>query len=87
MDVIPKSGGKGNGIQKILEYYQFDKEEAIAFGDGNNDIEMFEAVGNAVAMGNASEKLKEIATDICGHVAEEGVYNYCVDHGLIRIFE
>lgn len=31
------------------------REEAIAFGDGFNDIEMLEAVGTGVAMGNAKE--------------------------------
>lgn len=82
-DVIPVAGGKGNGIRKTLEYYGIDKEDAIAFGDGNNDVEMFEAVGTAVAMGNASAELKELATDMCGHVSEDGIYHYCVEQQLI----
>ena len=41
VDVIPANSGKGAGIRKILEYYHLSKEDAIAFGDGNNDIEMF----------------------------------------------
>ena len=82
-DVIPVAGGKGNGIRSMLAYYGIDKEDAIAFGDGNNDIEMFEAVGTAVAMGNASAELKEVATDICGYVSEDGIYHYFVDHQLI----
>jgi len=40
-------------------------------------------VGTGVAMENASEKLKAVATDHCGHVAEDGIYYYCVEHGLI----
>lgn len=83
VDIIPANGGKGNGIRKILEYYGIDKEDAIAFGDGNNDIEMFEAVGTAVAMENASDRLKEVATDICGHVSEDGIYHYFVNGQLI----
>lgn len=83
VDIIPATGGKGVGIRKMLEYYGFAPSEAIAFGDGNNDIEMFQAVGNSVAMANASPDLKAIATDHCGHVAEEGIYHYCVEHGLI----
>lgn len=67
----------------MLKYYGFDRSEALAFGDGNNDVEMFQAVGTGVAMENASEKLKAIATDYCGHVAEDGIYHYCVEHGLI----
>ncbi|MBR4026886.1 MAG: HAD hydrolase family protein, partial [Lachnospiraceae bacterium] len=40
-------------------------------------------VGLGVAMENASDKLKSIADDVCGHVAEDGVYHYCVEHELI----
>lgn len=80
VDIIPVDGGKGIGIQKILDFYGFDKTEAMAFGDGNNDIAMFEAVGTGVAMGNASPQLKAIASDVCGHVAEDGIYYYCKEH-------
>lgn len=83
VDVIPANGGKGVGIEKILEYYHLTREEAIAFGDGNNDIEMLQAVGLGVAMENASDRLKEIADDICGHVANDGIYYYCKEHGLL----
>lgn len=83
VDIIPANSGKGTGIQKILEYYHLEKEAAIAFGDGNNDIEMLEVVGTAVAMENASDQLKNIATDICGHVSEDGIYHYCMKHHLI----
>ena len=82
-DVIPARGGKGLAIQKVLEYYHLDKSQAMAFGDGNNDIEMLEAVGTGVAMANASPRLKEIAADICGHVADDGIYHYCMEHQLI----
>lgn len=83
IDIIPANGSKGVGIQKILEYYHFDKSEAMAFGDGNNDIEMLQNVGTGVAMGNASEQLKSIADDVCGHVAEDGVYYYLLKQGVI----
>ena len=83
VDMIPTDGGKGRGIQRILEHYHLDRAEAMAFGDGNNDIEMLEAVGTGVAMENASPRLKAIADDICGHVAQDGVYHYCMEHGLI----
>lgn len=83
VDIIPSDGGKGVAVEKILEYYHLDRSQALAFGDGNNDIEMLQAVGMGVAMENASRRLKEIADDICGHVAEDGIYHYCVAHGLI----
>ena len=44
---------------------------------------MFRAVDLGIAMENASENLKAVAADTCGHVAEDGVYHYCEEHGLI----
>ena len=82
-DIIPADGGKGTGIGKRLEYSGCDKDEAIAFGDGNNDIEMLQAVGTGVAMANGSDRLKAVAAAVCGSCAEDGVYHYCVEQGLI----
>ena len=52
VDIIPLNSGKGNAVAAVLRHYGFSKDEAIAFGDGHNDIEMLEAVGIGVAMGN-----------------------------------
>ena len=84
VDVIPKISGKGRAIQHILSYFQLDPSEALAFGDGHNDIEMLKAVGTGVAMGNAAEPLKEIADDICAPVSQDGIYHYLVEQGLIQ---
>ena len=83
MDIIPTAGGKGTGIAKVLEAYGLQKEDALAFGDGNNDLEMLEAVGTGVAMANGSDALKAIAAEVCPSVTEDGIYHYCVEHGLI----
>lgn len=83
VDIIPANSGKGIGVDKILEYYHLHRSEALAFGDGNNDIEMLQAVGLGIAMENASEELKATADDICGHVEDDGIYRYCISHKLI----
>ena len=82
-DVIPFDGGKGLGIAKVLAHYGFTKEEAVAFGDGNNDLDMLLAVGTGVAMGNGSAQLKAVATEICPPVSEDGIYQYCLAKGLV----
>lgn len=83
VDIIPAGGGKGLGVEKILAHYGLDRTQAIAFGDGENDIAMLQAVGCGVAMGNAREQLKAVADEVCGSVGENGVYHYCLEHGLI----
>lgn len=83
VDIIPAGGGKGAAIRRVLELYHLKPEEAIAFGDGSNDIEMLQAVGTGIAMANASEDLKAVADEVCGHTAQDGIYYYCLEHGLL----
>ena len=84
VDIIPKNSGKGNAVKAVLDYYGFSKDEAIAFGDGQNDVEMLEAVGTGVAMGNAKDDVKVRATTVCRSVDDDGVYHYCVENNLIK---
>lgn len=82
-DVIPAGSGKAQAIEKILAYFHLDKAQAIAFGDGYNDMQMLQTVGTGVAMGNASDALKDAADAVCDPVGEDGIYRYCIQHGLI----
>lgn len=83
VDIIPEDGGKGRGIRQMLAYYGLEKHEALAFGDGNNDVEMLQTVGTGIAMGNATQRLKAVADGICDDVSRDGVYHYCRQQGLI----
>lgn len=82
-DIIPLSGGKGKAVSAVLRHYGFSKDEAIAFGDGKNDIEMLETVGTGVAMGNAKDEVKARAKAVCPSAEENGIYLYCLEKGLI----
>lgn len=74
-DVLPKGMSKAVGIEILLEYLGADRKNAIAFGDGLNDVEMLKFVGTGVAMGNAVEELKKHATIVTDHVSENGLVN------------
>lgn len=82
-DVIPSNGGKGRGVLAVLEAYGLSPADAIAFGDGRNDIEMLQTVGWGVAMGNAKQIVKDAADDVCGAVADDGIYHYLREHGVL----
>lgn len=73
MDVLPPAGGKDQGVDAILDHFGFRPEEAMAFGDGENDISMLTRVGVGVAMGNASDGVKAQADYVTTCVDEEGV--------------
>lgn len=83
IDLLPKVGSKATAIEVILKKLGLKPENAIAFGDGLNDIEMLQTVGCGVAMGNAHEELKKHANYVAKPVYEDGIYNACKDLGLI----
>ena len=83
VDIIPTDGSKGVGVQKVLDYFHINHEQAVAFGDGGNDIEMLQTVGTGVAMGNATDDVKAAADTVCGNVSDDGIYYYCKNHGLL----
>ena len=71
-------------LRSSKSHYKFSKEEAIAFGDGENDMDMLLSVGKGIAKGNAAEKVKEIAADICESVTDDGIYYYLKSQKLIN---
>lgn len=81
-DIVALKGGKRNGIEAFMRYYGFCKEEVVAFGDGENDVEMFEAVGLAIAMGNADANIKAQAHMICDDVDAKGISSVMEQLGL-----
>lgn len=73
-DINKKGGGKGIGVDKIIEYYKIDISETMAFGDGGNDITMIEHCAVGIAMGNANDRLKKVADYITDNVDNDGIY-------------
>lgn len=74
-DIIPVDGGKNTGIDAIIDYLNISLNNVIAFGDGGNDIDMLKHAGIGVAMGNASEKVKNAADYVTTKDSEDGIYN------------
>ena len=83
VDVIPANMGKGVGVQSLLDYYGLQASQAIAFGDGHNDVSMLRVVGCAVAMGNAHPDVKAEADAVARSAEDDGVYWYLKECGLI----
>lgn len=78
-----RSGTKAEGIQKICNAMNISTEQALAFGDEENDFTMFDVVGFPVAMGNAVSALKEKAAHVTSSVSDDGIWNACIELGLI----
>jgi len=73
LDVLPHDGSKALGIKALLAHLNLTPADAIAFGDGLNDIEMLQTVGLGIAMGNSHEEVKPYADFVTAHVDEKGI--------------
>lgn len=83
IDIIAKTGGKASGIHKFLAKEGLARSQAMAFGDGENDIDMIKYVGIGVAMGNGKDELKRAADYVTSSVDEDGIENALIHFGLI----
>lgn len=61
IDLVHKGINKAAGIAEMLKHYDIAQKDLIAFGDGENDIEMLKACGYSYAMANANKKTKAVA--------------------------
>ena len=84
VDLIMDSGGKISGVRYFLEREHILPEEAIAFGDAENDMDMLEYVGIGVAMGNAQESIKRAADHVTTGVDDDGIEKALRYYGIIR---
>lgn len=82
-DVYFKDCTKADGIKKLVQHLGINIEDTFAFGDGINDIEMFQTVSCGIAMGNAHEKLKKVARFVTDDVFSHGIYNALINLQLI----
>lgn len=82
-EISDKNINKSTGMQIVLDNIGKTKDAIIAIGDGPNDIEMLEFANIGIAMGNASEQLKQIADEVTDSVAENGIYNSFKKYELI----
>ncbi|MFQ5427144.1 MAG: HAD hydrolase family protein, partial [Gaiellales bacterium] len=52
---------KGSGLDFVADYLGFPTERAVAFGDGENDLELLEHAGYGVAVGDANPELVAVS--------------------------
>lgn len=83
MDLNLKGIDKSVAANRVMEYYGYTIDEAMAFGDGGNDVPLVRDVGVGVAMGNACEELKSVADYVTDSVDEDGIESALRHFGLI----
>lgn len=71
LEIMPREASKSNAVLQLKERLQCDR--LVVFGDGENDIDMFEAADECYAVSNAVSELKKRATGVIGSNEEDSV--------------
>lgn len=75
VDIIPIGSSKWTGVEQMLSYFGLSPDQAMSFGDNDNDLEMLAHSRIAVAMGNAGANVKSVADYVTGDVDRDGIYS------------
>jgi HAD superfamily hydrolase (TIGR01484 family) len=73
LEILPANSGKAVALKVLLKQLGISAEETLAIGDGENDIEMIKLVGVGVAVGNATQSLKDVANHVVASNDDDGV--------------
>jgi Cof subfamily protein (haloacid dehalogenase superfamily) len=73
VDVQLRTVNKWTGCQWVMARTGFTPEQAVAFGDGLNDIQMLRGAGIGIAMDNGHPELKAVADRIAPPLDQDGI--------------
>ena len=74
LEIMPQKASKAQAALELKQKLECDR--LVVFGDGKNDIDMFEIADEAYAVENAVSELKAVATGIIGSNENDGVAKY-----------
>ncbi|MCR5397458.1 MAG: Cof-type HAD-IIB family hydrolase [Lachnospiraceae bacterium] len=83
VEMVPKGFHKGVGIKKVCELLGVPEENTFAIGDSINDLEMLEAAGVSICMGNGTDNAKEAADYVTTDLFDDGIKNALEHFSLI----
>ena len=73
LEFLNKKTNKGRALEYLCKYLKIDASEVMAIGDEENDYSMLQFAGHKIAMANANNKLKDLATEITSSNNDDGV--------------
>lgn len=74
LEIAPKSVSKATALRLIMKKrFNADLSHVMAFGDNYNDVDMIQASGLGIAVGNAIQEVKDVAKEVTLNSKEDGV--------------
>jgi hydroxymethylpyrimidine pyrophosphatase-like HAD family hydrolase len=72
LDVTPPDCDKGTFVRAMAKRLGISTDAVATIGDMQNDLAMFRVSGMSIAMGNATDDVKKLATHVTASNEEEG---------------
>lgn len=63
-EIMAGGVSKAEGVRVVCEHYGLEPSQAMAFGDGHNDVDMLAAVPESYAMANGEAAVRAAATHV-----------------------
>lgn len=73
LEILPPNASKGMMLKSLLKDMHIPASHVLACGDAENDVEMLELAGLGIAVGNASDHVKQVADVVVGTNDQDGV--------------
>ena len=73
LEITKKGATKGKGLHILADLLNIPMEQTMACGDTQNDLDIIQAAAIGVAMGNATEEVKQAADFVTLSNEEDGV--------------
>ena len=83
-DVVKKEGSKATGVAQVLESLNLKPANLLVFGDGLNDLELFDYAGLSIAMEKSAPELAEKADFVTKTVEEDGIWYALEELGMVE---
>ncbi len=74
-EVTPAGCSKGLAVEKLAETLGVPMADTVAIGDSSNDLEMLQRAGTSIAMGNATQNIRDMADYVTTDVTADGIWN------------
>jgi len=80
LEFLPKGASKGAAVKRACErILNVEMENVLAIGDAENDLDLLKMAGTSVAVANAKDSVKKVATFTTNATNEEGAVGEAIE--------
>lgn len=80
LEILPAGTSKGRGVNRLINYLDNKNLYSYGIGDNLNDISLLKNVNVGIAVNNAQQELKQIASKVLDRSNEENAVAYVIEY-------